>query len=122
MRKTILLILLSTVVLITSSCIQKRDDLRQETDFIVNTSHLDSLYEEITIVDQTISQTPSPIRVGIIHIYSEYPDYKWVGDSDEGIACVDDAARAAVFYLNKYESYGYKSSLEKAKMLLEFIM
>jgi hypothetical protein len=126
MRKTIFFILLSITVLITFSCIQKRDELQQETDLIVNSSHLDSLFEEITVADQTISQTSSPRRapkrVGIIHIYSEYPDYKWVGDSDEGIAAVDDAARAAVFYLNMYEFYGYKSSLEKAKMLLEFIM
>ena len=57
-----------------------------------------------------------------IHIYSEYPDYKWVGDEDEGIACIDDASRAAVLYLNMFEYNGSKSYLDKAKMLLEFIM
>ena len=40
--------------------------------------------------------------MAIIHIYSNYPDYAYVGDDDEGIACIDDAARAAIFYLEYY--------------------
>ena len=48
----------------------------------INTAHLDALYEEIKFEGDT---------VGIIHIYAEAPDYKWKGDDNEGIACVDDA-------------------------------
>ena len=60
--------------------------------------------------------------MGIIHIYSDYPDYKWIGDDDEGIACVDDAARAAVFYLNYYQFKNDDKSLKKAKNLLHFLL
>lgn len=60
--------------------------------------------------------------MAIIHIYSNYPEYKWVGDDDEGIACVDDAARAVLFYLKLYESRNNEESLNKAKKLLNFIL
>jgi hypothetical protein len=112
MRKSILLLLLFTFVLAAPVCNQRSGELQQKTELIINTSHLDSLYEEVTSFGNTF---------GIIHIYSEYPDYKWVGDSDEGIACIDDAARAAIFYMEKYKSHGDESSLYKAKKLLEFI-
>ena len=113
MRKSILLILLFSFILVAPTCDQRRGEFQQKTELIINTSHLDSLYEEVTVSGKTF---------GIIHIYSEYPDYKWVADMDEGIACVDDAARATVLYLNMFKFYGYKSSLNKAKMLLEFLM
>jgi uncharacterized protein YyaL (SSP411 family) len=58
----------------------------------------------------------------IVHIYSEYPSYTWVDDSDEGTACVDDAARAAIFYLRDYEIKNNHSSLKSAKRLLNFIL
>ncbi len=80
---------------------------------LINTSHLDSLYEDITIENKSM---------GIIHIYSDFPDYKWIGDDDEGIACVDDAARAAVFYLKYYQYKNDNQSLRKAKNLLKFLL
>jgi hypothetical protein len=79
---------------------------------ILNSAHLDSLYQEVQVNGKTI---------GIIHIYSEYPDYGWVNDSDEGIACIDDCARAAIFYMEYFKANGDKSALFKAKKLLEFI-
>lgn len=78
---------------------------------LTNLSHLNSLYEEIKIDDQPM---------GIIHIYSEYPDYKWVDASDEGVACVDDAARAAVVYLRHFEITGDTTSLRRGKKLIDF--
>ena len=84
-----------------------------EVNSLVNTKHLDSLFEEIEVDKQLM---------GIIHIYSEYPDYNWVGDDDEGIACVDDAARAAIFYLRHFESSKLEGSLLKAKALINFII
>ncbi len=80
--------------------------------YAVNTSHLDKLYE--------VKQVEGK-EVGIIHIYAEYPDYHWVGDVDEGIACVDDVSRAAVFYLRQYKKTSSKQYLQKATMLLKFI-
>ncbi len=85
----------------------------QLQDVSLNTSHLDKLYQEICINKDTL---------GIIHIYSEYPDYKWVGDEDEGIACVDDAARAAIFYYEYYELTNKKVYRIKAERLIKFIL
>lgn len=80
---------------------------------LVNTKHLDHLYQEINVDGKSF---------GIIHIYSEYPDYHWVGDEDEGIACIDDAARAAIFYMKYSTQYNNPSSKEKAKKLVEFVL
>jgi hypothetical protein len=80
---------------------------------LINTSHLDNLYEEIKI---------SGNSAGIVHIYSEYPDYRWVGDDDEGIACVDDAARALVFYLKQYQVQKNIEYLNKVKGIIEFLL
>ena len=80
---------------------------------VINTAHLDKLYEEIRMGDDT---------VGIVHIYAEYPDYHLVGDSDEGIACVDDATRAAMFYFIRYRQTDSMQYYHKGKMLLKFIL
>ncbi|MGE5811979.1 MAG: hypothetical protein ACM339_10775, partial [Ignavibacteria bacterium] len=80
---------------------------------LVNTFHLDFLYEEIKVDGE---------EMGIIHIYSNYPGYKWTADDDEGIACVDDAARASVFYLKHYLHENNAESLNKSKMLINFLL
>jgi len=80
---------------------------------LINLSHLNDLYEEINVGEKTL---------GIIHIYSEYPDYKWVGDDDEGIACVDDVSRAIIVYLKHYKLFNDLESKRKAQKLVEFIL
>jgi len=79
---------------------------------LINLSHLEHLSEEVVLNNRAME---------IVHIYSEYPDYDWVEAEDEGIACVDDVARAAVFYLRHFQYTNQKSSLEKAQKLLEFL-
>jgi len=86
------------------------DQHRVELEW-VNLCHLNSLYEEVKINGE---------KMAIIHIYSEYPDYGWVDASNEGIACVDDVARAAVVYLRHFEITGDSASLNHARNLLEF--
>jgi hypothetical protein len=112
MKKSVLLIFFSFALIFIVNCDLQSQEI-YNTGSIINTAHLDSLYEKINVDNKTI---------GIIYIYSEYPDYKWVGDTDEGIACIDDAARAVVFYLEHYKFYGNESSLVKAKKLLQFIL
>ena len=73
---------------------------------LVNLSHLQHLTEEIVLDD---------IPMNIVHIYAEYPDYDWVDDSDEGTACVDDAARAAILYLRHFETTHDPGSLKSAE-------
>jgi hypothetical protein len=60
--------------------------------------------------------------MAITHIYSESPRYEWVDASGEGIAAVDDAARAALVYLTDYESTSDPASLDKARRLLNFVL
>jgi hypothetical protein len=80
---------------------------------LVNPSHLDDLYQEINVNGK---------QMAIIHIYSDYPDYKFVEAGGEGIACIDDVARAAIFYSNYYKVTKEKKYLEKIKLLTEFIL
>ncbi len=101
-----------TFVLFFGNC-GKKNQTSNDAD-LVNTAHLDALYEEVRLENGE--------TVGIIHIYSEYPDYKWVGDEDEGVACVDDAARAMVFYFKNYQKKSDRESLRKARMLLKFLL
>jgi len=90
--------------------------LAQEPASLVNFSHLDRLTEQIAFYGDTVS---------IVHVYANYPDYHWVDANDsgpEGIACVDDAARAAVVFLRYYELTHAASSLTKGRALLKFVM
>jgi len=78
----------------------------------INFAHLDFLTEPIVINGDSMA---------IVHIYSEYPDYQWVGEADEGIAAVDDAVRAAVAYLRHFEKFSDEHSRSQAKLLLRFL-
>lgn len=100
-------------ILMISIVVPTQADAAETQTSPVNLDHLDFLNEEVTIDGKEML---------ITHIYSEYPDYEWVDDADEGIACVDDVARAAVVYLNHYEKTKNKDSLDKAKKALNFVM
>lgn len=78
----------------------------------INFAHLEHLTEAIAIDGDSMA---------IVHIYSRFPEYGRVGDEDEGIAAVDDAARAAVAYLMRYRHTGDAGSLHRAKLLLKFL-
>ncbi|MFY4775193.1 hypothetical protein [Metabacillus sp. RGM 3146] len=79
----------------------------------ITLSHLNFLTESVKMDGEDML---------ITHIYSEYPDYKWVDASGEGIACVDDVARAAIVYLTDYEQSHHPDSLARAKKALNFVM
>jgi hypothetical protein len=80
---------------------------------IFNLAHLDHLLEVVNVDGTTY---------GIVHIYAEAPNYDYVHDDDEGAACVDDAARAAVVYLRHFELTGSEASRLKAEALIRFVM
>jgi len=65
-----------------------------------------------------------PVRV--VSLYAEAPDYRPVGsparDGYEGIASLDDAARAAVVYLRAYEQTGDARAHDEALKLLAFVV
>jgi hypothetical protein len=79
----------------------------------LNDKHLQHLIEKRIVEGSEVS---------IVHIYSEYPEYNFVGDDDEGIACVDDVARAAVYYLRQFNNYGDSADYHRAIGLLDFIL
>ena len=65
-----------------------------------------------------------PVRV--VALYAEAPDDRPTGsparDGHEGIASLDDAARAAVVYLRAYEATGDASARDEALGLLAFVV
>jgi len=64
-------------------------------------------------------------QVRVVSLYAEAPDYRPTGsparDGFEGIASVDDAARAAVVYLREYEATGDVRARDEAVRLLSFV-
>jgi hypothetical protein len=82
-------------------------------DGLINLTHLQRLTEVVTWDDEPVA---------LVHIYSEAPDYNWVDASGEGLAAVDDVARAAVIYLLYYERTGDEQALELARACLNFVM
>ncbi|MFN2602472.1 MAG: extracellular solute-binding protein [Gemmatimonadaceae bacterium] len=83
------------------------------------TVHTD--YLEHLGLDATVNNK----RVRVVSLYAEAPEYRPTGsperDGFEGIASVDDAARAAVAYLRDYETSGDVRSRNQAVALLSFL-
>lgn len=72
-------------------------------------------------MDAAVNQRP----VRVVALYAEAPDYRPAEsparDGSEGIAAVDDAARAAVLYLRAYEETGDARARDEAYGLLQFV-
>lgn len=79
---------------------------------LVNPDHLNHLYEEVSVNGRSL---------GTVWIYCEAPDYRLVGDEDEGFTCVDDVARALVFYCRAYRSAPSEGILQKIRSLTAFL-
>ena len=58
----------------------------------LNFGHFNHLYNEINFKGK---------KVGIVHIYSEYPNYTYAIEPNEGFTCVDDVSRGIVM-LSRY--------------------
>ena len=83
---------------------------------VLDFKHLEHLTRDATVNSQ---------RVRIVALYANAPDYRTTGspqrDGLEGIASVDDAARAAVLYLRVFEESGDTASRDAARGLLHFV-
>ena len=108
--KVLLLLLIGNFFLFFQQGCHSRDEVKDFT--LINLAHLEHLSEEISINNRSIR---------VVRIYSEYPEYQYVGDDDEGIACVDDVARSAVFYSRYYQYTNDYSVLYKCRGFLEFL-
>ena len=80
---------------------------------IVNLKHFDYLLTEIQVGNK---------KMGVVNIYSEYPDYSYVAQPGEGFACVDDAARAIILLSESWKSTHDDDVLLKTKNLIEFVL
>ncbi len=78
----------------------------------INFGHLDALCQDIVFAGKQCT---------IVHIYADAPDYKWTDAAAEGIACVDDVARAAVVYM-RASDLAVHSDMKKIKGLLNFVL
>ncbi len=130
LRNTFLLIL---SFLVFTSCDGSKDSFPDETQVeitdpsieeihqsapikndVLNFSHFNHLYKEIRFNGK---------KVGIVHIYSEYPNYTYAIEPNEGFTCVDDVSRAIVMLSKYLEVYGTDAIVvEKIKNLTEFVL
>ena len=96
-----------------ASCSEKKERKPVLTDSI-NLDHFNHLFKEIELNGKD---------VGIVHIYSKYPNYDFEIEPNEGFTCVDDVARAIVM-LSKYleENENDTQVLNKMKLLCEFVL
>jgi len=81
---------------------------------IINFKHFNHLYEALNFKGK---------NVGIVHIYSNFPNYDYDIAPNEGFAAVDDVARAIIM-LSKYnEIVGHdKVTISKITKLTEFVL
>jgi hypothetical protein len=80
----------------------------------LNMSHLDHLYAEVNLENGA--------KVGIVHIYSEYPDYSYSIEPKEGYACVDDVARAVVLLAGCAGGGSCKSCMTALDKMMDFLL
>jgi len=80
---------------------------------LVNLSHLDRLSTEVLLAGSPALFT---------HIYSEAPAFGWDDAPGEGIAALDDVARAALVYLTFWETTGDGRALARARAALNFAL
>lgn len=76
----------------------------------VNLAHFDHLYAERDLGGE---------RVGILHIYSEAPDYRFAIEPREGYTCVDDVARGIVLLSAGHPDAKRRHQIE---MLTRFVL
>jgi hypothetical protein len=80
----------------------------------LNLAHLGYLYSEVNLKNGA--------KAGIVHIYSEYPDYSYNIEPKEGFACIDDVARAVVLLANCPDDSFSESRLAILDKMMDFIL
>jgi len=110
-KKNILSLVIILLIFVSCTTNKKTSPILKDD---INFDHFNHLYKEIVLNDE---------KVGIVHIYSEYPDYEFEIEPKEGFTCVDDVARAIVM-LSKYleENEKDKEALIKIKLLTKFVL
>ena len=107
------LILFIAIMFFLAGCVENAAGPRIICENL-NMSHLDHLYAEVNLANGT--------KAGIVHIYSEYPDYSYTIEPKEGFACVDDLARAAVLLANCPDDSFSKSRMTALDKMMDFLL
>ncbi len=76
--------LVLSILLLSLSCNNEKEESVEIPS--VNLDHLMHLYDVVDL--------PGNLCGGVVRIYSEYPDYEFEIEPNEGFTCVDDVARA----------------------------
>jgi hypothetical protein len=107
-------ILFALIIIIGFSSCNTKKESKSITSDNINFNHFNHLYKEIDFNEK---------KVGIVHIYSEYPDYDFEIEPKEGFTCVDDVARAIVM-LSKYleENSDDEMAYNQLINLTEFVL
>ena len=115
MLKKISLLVVSLLVWCCSSEPVKEAKVeKQQVSMQVNLDHFNHLYHELAIGNDTL---------GIVHIYSEFPDYRFEIEPKEGFTCVDDVARAIVMLTHYYQYIGPSPTvLRQIKHMVNFVL
>lgn len=99
------------ILILQFAAFAQNDDVMR--DGPVNLAHLNYLSEIVTLDGEPVMLT---------HIYANAPRYKWTDASGEGIAALDDVARAGVVYLDFYDKTKDARALTKARAALNFTL
>jgi len=92
------------------SCSDTKKEVRKVSG--VNLDHLMHLYDVVDL--------PGNIQGGIVHIYSQYPDYSYDIEPNEGFTCVDDVARAMM--INEIRFSEEEEMQLKYDLMAEFLL
>ncbi len=109
--------ILALAAAIATGCSRKMEPVPAgPAPLVVNLDYLRHLGLDVVV-------SGKPVRV--VSLYAEAPDYHLTGsparDGYEGVASLDDAARASVAYLRAYEQTGDARARDEALKLLAFV-
>ncbi len=107
-------ILVAVIILMGFASCNTNKESKSKVSNNINLDHFDHLYKAIEFKGK---------KAAIIHIYSEYPDYDFEIEPNEGFTCVDDVARAMVMLSTYLEAHGKDDmAYDKLKRLTEFVL
>ncbi len=114
MKKTLLHITAVGFLFLFSCSTNVKNRDNNESSGLVNLDHLHHLYTKATMKNGT--------EVGVLNIYSEYPDYHFVIEPKEGFTCVDDVARGIVLLSKQQDVKSQPENLRMIREMTEFIL
>lgn len=79
----------------------------------VSMKHFNHLYADVDIGGK---------QMGVVHIYSQFPDYAFAIEPKEGYTCIDDVSRAIVMLAHEWRLHRNPEVLRKIRRLTEFVL